>query len=488
MKQIFQCVPARYILAIMGFCAISLQFTMKANLSVAIVAMVKTEENANEEKILLMESNSTAPEGTCPGGGDTEDSQSQEGEFAWDATMQGYVLSSYYYGYVAMQLPGGYLAERYGGRYVCGPGVFLSGVATLLSPLAARADVYLFMAVRVLAGAASGVVIPSLQAMVSKWFHPKERSKFSGFLFSGIYAGSLIAMAVSGVLVEAGGWPMAFYFFGAVAVAWFVPWLYLIYSTPDDHPRISLQEKEYIKAGFGQQVNDKQEKLPVPWMKILTSAPVWAGIVFHSGTAWVLYTMLSDLPTYLKFILHFGVQDSGLISSLTYLFSWISGVAFGWLSQTLRAKGILSHLTCYRLFNGITSLGAAACLVAITLVGCQTQAIVVLLVLVLVANSGLYGGSYLNHVDLARNFAGTIAGILHLLMNSTGIFTPLVIGALTKGNQTLAQWNIAFYIAAGVTCGCFVFYLIFGSVEEQSWNRLPEKSKDPEKSSPVQET
>lgn len=65
-------------------------------------------------------------------------------------------------------------------------------------------------------------------------------------LLAGCNAGPLVGMALTGVLVQASGWPVAFYFFGGLSVLWFVPWLYYVYSTPDEHPRISPEEKEYI--------------------------------------------------------------------------------------------------------------------------------------------------------------------------------------------------------------------------------------------------
>lgn len=56
-------------------------------------------------------------------------------------------------------------------------------------------------------------------------------------------------MALTGVLVQVAGWPMAFYSFGAAAVVWFLPWLYFVYSSPQEHPGISQKEKDYIADG-----------------------------------------------------------------------------------------------------------------------------------------------------------------------------------------------------------------------------------------------
>jgi MFS family permease len=78
----------------------------------------------------------------------------QDGEFDWDEEIQGYILSAYYYGYVATQLLGGRLSEMFGSKVILGPRVLISGIMSLLYPVAARLHVGAFIAARVLTGAA----------------------------------------------------------------------------------------------------------------------------------------------------------------------------------------------------------------------------------------------------------------------------------------------------------------------------------------------
>ncbi|XP_049774880.1 putative inorganic phosphate cotransporter [Schistocerca cancellata] len=82
-------------------------------------------------------------------------------------------------------------------------------------------------------------------------------------------------------------------------------------------------------------------------------------------------------------------------------------------------------------------------------------------------------------MDLARNFAGTISGLLHTVVTSCGIFAPLAVGALINENPSLTQWNIVFYIAAGISAGTYVLYFALGSVKEQSWNTPKVEKEEP---------
>ncbi len=64
----------------------------------------------------------------------------------------GWVLSGFYYGYLVLQIPGGYLSDRFGARYVFGLGVLLTSVTTLFTPLAAQLHIGALIGVRVLEG------------------------------------------------------------------------------------------------------------------------------------------------------------------------------------------------------------------------------------------------------------------------------------------------------------------------------------------------
>ena len=55
-------------------------------------------------------------------------------EFGWDKTTSGFVMSSFFIGYLLTQVPGGALAGRYGGKWVLAGGVLLWSLFTALTP------------------------------------------------------------------------------------------------------------------------------------------------------------------------------------------------------------------------------------------------------------------------------------------------------------------------------------------------------------------
>ena len=78
--------------------------------------------------------------------------QKSNAVFNWDAEQQGIILGAFFYGYIITQVPGGYLAEKYGGKWLFGLGVLVTAILTLFTPVAANAGVSTFIAVRVLMG------------------------------------------------------------------------------------------------------------------------------------------------------------------------------------------------------------------------------------------------------------------------------------------------------------------------------------------------
>ena len=62
------------------------------------------------------------------------------------------MLSSFFYGYIVTQLPGGYLTLQFGGKNMFGLGIFFTGFFTLLIPVAVRAHVILLVALRIAIG------------------------------------------------------------------------------------------------------------------------------------------------------------------------------------------------------------------------------------------------------------------------------------------------------------------------------------------------
>ncbi|XP_022916483.2 putative inorganic phosphate cotransporter [Onthophagus taurus] len=460
-----QCLKARHLLGILGFFGFANVYAMRVNLSVAIVAMVnhtafpnpQDNDTSNDYCPIPMMRNDSTP--------------TRDGEFAWDEATQGIVLGSFFYGYVITQIPGGRLAELFGGKLVFGIGVLMTALFTLLTPIAARINFPLFIIVRVLEGMGEGVTFPSMHAMLARWIPPLERSRFAAYVYAGANFGTIISLPVSGWLCSVdfmGGWPLVFYVFGALGFVWCVLWLLLVYNSPMTHPRIDRQEKEFILASIGPQ---DEEKSSIPWMKMLKCLPLWAILVTQCGQSWAFYTQLTEMPTYMSEILHFDIQSTANLSAIPYLTSWIFGIFASIFADWLLTKGYLSLSVSYRVFNSIASIIPSLGLLGVAWLGCDRVSIQVVLALSGAFTGAVYAGNQMNHIALSPKYAGTMYGITNAAANLCGFLAPYVIGTIIQGRETLGQWNLVFYLAAGICMGTNLFYVAFASAKEQSWSR-----------------
>lgn len=61
----------------------------------------------------------------------------QDGPFLWDEGQQGLILSSYYWGYLISQIPGGRISEIFSAKWAMLTAVSLNSIGTLLTPVVA---------------------------------------------------------------------------------------------------------------------------------------------------------------------------------------------------------------------------------------------------------------------------------------------------------------------------------------------------------------
>ncbi|KAL3272355.1 hypothetical protein HHI36_013834 [Cryptolaemus montrouzieri] len=459
------CLKSRHVLGILGFLGFANVYAMRVNLSVAIVAMVNQtafpepiNNNTFEHCPLPNTTNSTTPD--------------KPGEFVWNEATQGLVLGSFFYGYVCTQIPGGRLAEIFGGKLIYGIGVLLTSIFTILSPIAARINFSLFIFVRILEGMGEGVTFPAMHAMLARWIPPLERNRFGAYVYAGANFGTIISLPVSGWLCSLdfmGGWPLSFYLFGILGLVWSIFWTYFIYDTPTTHPRIDRKEQAYILASIGPQ--DEDEKSPIPWASMLTSLPLWAILVTMCANSWAFYTQLTELPKYMSQILHFNIQQNAILSAIPYLTSWWLAILSTMFADWLLKKGYLSLSMSYKIFNSIGSIVPSLGLLGVAYVGCDRIYTQLLLAIPGAFAGAMYAGNQMNHIALSPKYAGTMYGITNAAANMCGFLAPYVIGLIIEDRDTLGQWQIVFYLAAGINMGGNLFYIAFASAREQPWSR-----------------
>ena len=184
-------------------------------------------------------------------------------------------------------------------------------VCTLALPYSADLGPYVVFWMRTITGLCQGVITPTLYTILPHWIPKNELGLAFGFVVASGNLGAFITMPICGYLSEygfAGGWPSVFYLFGSLGLLTLLPWLCLVYETPDAHPCINDRELEYIKRNCIAASSDcKKRKALVPWRSILTSRKVWAISIARFSGGWISLQLMSKLPSYLKSVLHIPI-------------------------------------------------------------------------------------------------------------------------------------------------------------------------------------
>lgn len=232
-------IPARVVFVALGFLGFCLVYAFKVVLAMTIVVMVSktngTSVNTNSE---------------CPAPNATTH-HNEEGDFDWSDTVQGYVLGSFFYGYVVTQFPAGIIANKFGGKWIFSVSLLIASVMSIVSPFAAKSSYQLFIAARVIQGLAEGVVFPCMNGMIACWMPKNERSRGTSIIYSGSQIGTLLTLPITAMLNDTWGWSSAFYILGISGAIWFVLFAVLVYESPEDHPHISDKEKQFILDNDG---------------------------------------------------------------------------------------------------------------------------------------------------------------------------------------------------------------------------------------------
>jgi ACS family sodium-dependent inorganic phosphate cotransporter len=408
--------PRRYTLVLLSFGAVFICYMDRVNISVAIIPMAT--------------------------------------QLGWDPATQGTVLSAFFVGYLATQVLGGRLADRYGGKVVLGIGVLSWSLFTMLTPFAAFAGFTALLFARIGMGIGEGVTFPSIYSLFGRWLPKAESARAIGVIFSAIPLGSVFALLITPIVVIKWGWPWAFYSFGAVGIVWWWFWHKHISAAAEQHPTIARHELDVIQAATG----PTESTRPPTLRELLRCLPVWAIIVSHFCNNWGGYVLLAWMPTYITQGLGVDFASVGIFAVVPSLCSFLFLNVAGWIADGLVKRG-WDVTTVRKTMQTIGFGGAATSLMFVGYVHDAPTAIA-LMSLGSILGACASGGFGVNHLDIAPRNAGVVMGLSNTAATIPGIVGVYVSGLILNATHS---WTLVFQVAAGIYLFGMVFYLLFAS-------------------------
>uniref|UniRef100_A0A1L8DEC3 Putative permease of the major facilitator superfamily protein n=2 Tax=Nyssomyia neivai TaxID=330878 RepID=A0A1L8DEC3_9DIPT len=443
LAKVFWRVPARLNMGIMIFMGCFLIYLLRVNMSINILAMVESQNGEN-----------------LPNYGE---------RFPWDAGQQGLLLGADFWGYMITAIPGAYLAERIGAKVVIEFAFLVNTLITILCPLAAHHGFSSIYAARIVMSFMGGPLFPCFHNLIARWIPPNEKGMYMACMQGGTL-GTIFTWQMIGFLVEVIGWPWGGFYVPAIfALIGIGFWVFLVYDSPDKHPRITIEEKNFIESSLGDSLS-KKKKIP-PYLKVIKSVPFWALMVLHYGSLWGLFFLLAATPKFLSEILNFQIGMTGFYSSLPHAARLIFSFIFGAVGDLVRKRKLLTNTQMRKFFCLFSHILPGLCFVGLCFVR-EPYTCIALLTLAMAFSGASVITNLQNCQDLAPNFAASLYGILNTIATTSGIVSPLVLSYFTQEENTFENWNYVFLISSGIYFGSALVFAIFGSGEIQPWNTI----------------
>jgi D-galactonate transporter len=366
-------------------------------------------------------------------------------EFSLTPEMMGIVLSAFFWSYALLQIPAGWVADRFGQKVGLGAAVGSWSLATASTGLAAGFTS--LVGLRVALGVGEAGAYPANAGIASKWFPDKERATVSGLFDSASKFGGAVAMPLIVSLLLVFHWRVTFAIVGSVGLLWCILWWWLFTDIPERNKRVSAAELAYIRGGQAQR-HGVDTEMPMKWYELLRHRNIWAMCLGFFTINYISYFFITWLPTYLVKEQGMGMLQMGMVASLPLICGLIAEIAAGWLSDKVAHSRRLSLTATRKLFL-IGGLLMALCIGLAPL----TTSVSLTVLLLCIAKSGTTIAAsqvWAMPGDVApKNMTSTVAGLQNMVSNFGGVIGPVVTGFIVASTGSF-KWALLFSAALGV--------------------------------------
>ncbi|MGB9149122.1 MAG: MFS transporter [Burkholderiales bacterium] len=338
-------------------------------------------------------------------------------DFSLSAAALGNLSAFYFYSYVAIQIPTGIMADKFGPRRLLTAGAAITAIGTLVFALAPTVAVANFG--RLLIGASAGVAFVGMMKIASHWLPAKLFALASGMALATGIAGAVFAGVPLREMATAFGWRNVMIFSAGFSALLAAATWWLVRDDP--------AEKNFTSYFAHAHEGARQQISVISGLKrVLSYRNTWLLFAIPGGAAGPIITFagLWGVP-YLVTHRDLTTNQAAMLAS-AMMISWaIGGPVLGTLSQKLGRRKPFYILSCFMLAVGWS-----------TVIFFPLLPFVFLIPLLLVI--GFFSGMMIIGFAFAKEsvplqFGGTVSGVTNMgVMMGPMILQPLVGWMLDK--------------------------------------------------------
>lgn len=348
------------------------------------------------------------------------------------ATQFGLIVSAFFWVYAPVQLFVGWLVDRFSVYRLMAGGVLLWALSTLAMGFVSGFGSLLIL--RILLGVGETIAFPGGSKIITRHVPADRRGIANAAMALGIALGPAAGTLAGGLILASQGWRVIFIVFGIVTLIWLLPW-------------------HGVTRKFESGSDRDQRNVPIA--SLIGRWPLWSMSIAHIASNYVFYFILAWLPLYLTQSRGLSIPQMTLLATLGYAAQAVAALSFGTISDWWTRAG-RSEATVRRLMMTLGQAVAAAAVLGLA----YADGIWEIGLLLCVAGIAT-GALSLNTYAVAQMFsgpraAGTWVGIQNAIGNLSGIFGPILTGALVDS----AGYETAFVVTAAVAAAGALWWII----------------------------
>ena len=349
----------------------------------------------------------------------------------------GWVQSAFILSYGLMQIPMGWLGDRFGHRKILAAIVLWWSLFTAFTGLAG--GLASLLVIRFMFGIGEAGSSPCSTGVISRWFEKGEVGKAQGYVWAASRMGGALTPFVVIPVMMWVGWRAAFYLLGALGIVWAIVW-YGYY-----------RDKEEKSEKCGESIVSK----PIDNNSLSFNGQFWllcAMYFFYAFGSWFFF---SWFPTFMELGRGFDKTELTYAVAVPFIMSMLGNIVGGHLTDRLTKR---YGIKIGRKALGSTSLAVSAVCMFLAAFIPGKMAVFVFLSLCFGIFDLMLPSAWALCIDLGKQHAGTLSGAMNTAGNLGGFCCGILFGELVQqsGNYNLPLYMIAAMLIISAVLFAFI--------------------------------
>ena len=196
-----------------------------------------------------------------------------------DDKIKGNAVGVFFFGYLLLQIPGGYLASHWSARKVVSIFLIAWGICAVGCGLVT--NVSQFKVMRFFLGVAESGVFPATLVLLANWFPRSERARANAYWNLCQPLAVAGAAPITGAFLGAWGWRTALVLEGVLPFVWLPIWWFFIRDHPREAKWISAEERDHLETQLKLEASQLEPGTAAPLLQSLLQPAVFIMIPIY---------------------------------------------------------------------------------------------------------------------------------------------------------------------------------------------------------------